>query len=203
MQPFEQLSGIVTLINRVNVDTDQIIPKQFLKKIGRTGFGEHLFHDWRYLDDGSDNPKFELNQPEFKGSSILLAGDNFGCGSSREHAPWALMEYGFRCVISTSFADIFFNNCYKNGMLPIIVNEDIHQQMIREVESSPGIMFHVDLQSQTVKSPSGINLSFNVDPFRKDFLLKGIDDIDWTLQFSNEIDEFEARQKQSAPWLWR
>ncbi|KAK3604269.1 hypothetical protein CHS0354_002077 [Potamilus streckersoni] len=202
MQAFKVLNGKTALLNRVNVDTDQIIPKQFLRKIGRTGFGGDLFFDWRYLEDGSDNPDFELNRPEFKGASILLAGDNFGCGSSREHAPWALSEYGFRSIISTSFADIFFNNCYKNGMLPIVVSPENHQMMVKEVETNPGCSFLIDLPSQTVRTHSGKNISFDIDPFRKEFMLKGMDDIGWTLQFESMIGAFEEKQRQQMPWLW-
>lgn len=203
MKSFTVLEGKVALLNRVNVDTDQIIPKQFLRKIGRTGFGEHLFHDWRYLDDGRPNPDFELNRNEFAGATILLAGDNFGCGSSREHAPWALEEYGFRCVISTSFADIFFNNCYKNGMLPLVVSPQNHAAMIKEVEAAPGVTFKVDLPTQKVTTPGGLEVSFEVDAFRKDFLIKGMDDIGWTMQFSDDISSFEERQQKQFSWLWR
>jgi len=190
-------------MNRVNVDTDQIIPKQFLKKIGRTGFGEFLFYDWRYIDGKAPNPDFELNLPVNKGAEILVAGDNFGCGSSREHAPWALLEYGIRSVISTSFADIFFNNCYKNGMLPIRVSEDFLALLMGELEEKPGSNLKIDLAAQTVTSVKGKVFKFEVDSFRKDFLLKGMDDIAWTLQFENMITAFEEKQKISSPWLWR
>lgn len=202
MEAYKKHSSVAAVMNRSNVDTDQIIPKQFLKKVERSGFGVHLFHDWRYLEDGSDNPEFELNRPEFKGAKILVAGDNFGCGSSREHAPWSIADYGFNTIISTSFADIFFNNCFKNGILPIKVDTDTLKALMDEVEASPGIEITVDLASQQITTPGGQAISFDVDPFRKDTLLKGLDDIGWTLQFEDKISEYEVQHRQQLPWLW-
>ncbi|WP_026960613.1 3-isopropylmalate dehydratase small subunit [Aliagarivorans taiwanensis] len=202
MEAYKKHSSVAAVMNRSNVDTDQIIPKQFLKKVERSGFGVHLFHDWRYLEDGSDNPEFELNRPEFKGAKILVAGDNFGCGSSREHAPWSIADYGFNTIISTSFADIFFNNCFKNGILPIKVDTDTLKALMDEVEANPGIEITVDLASQQISSPGGQAISFDVDPFRKDTLLKGLDDIGWTLQFEDKISEYEVQHRQQLPWLW-
>ena len=196
-------SGKVALLNRANVDTDQIIPKQFLKKIGKTGFGEHLFFDWRYLDNGELNTDFELNKKEFKGASILLTGDNFGCGSSREHAPWALLEYGFRIIISSSFADIFYNNCLKNGILPIQLLPTQIADLRQDFEPNKEVFYSVDLPKQILTDNQGNNISFEVDAFRKEFLLKGIDDIGWSLQFEKEITAFEQKQKQTHSWLWR
>jgi 3-isopropylmalate/(R)-2-methylmalate dehydratase small subunit len=195
MEPFSKHSGIVAALNQVNVDTDQIIPKQFLKRIERTGFGQFLFFDWRFLEDGSPNPSFELNRDEFKGASILLAGDNFGCGSSREHAPWALADYGFRVLIAPSFADIFYNNCFKNGMLPIRLPEAEVGRLFRKVESAPGYQLSIDLESQTISDAQGLSLRFDVDPFRRESLLKGLDDIGQTLQYERQIEEFEANRK--------
>ncbi|WP_026973452.1 3-isopropylmalate dehydratase small subunit [Aliagarivorans marinus] len=202
MEAYKKHSSVAAVMNRSNVDTDQIIPKQFLKKVERSGFGVHLFHDWRYLEDGSDNPEFELNRPEFKGAKILVAGDNFGCGSSREHAPWSIADYGFNTIISTSFADIFFNNCFKNGILPIKVDTDTLKALMDEVEANPGIEITVDLAAQQITTPGGQAISFDVDPFRKDTLLKGLDDIGWTLQFEDKISEYEVQHRQQLPWLW-
>ncbi|MFM2480025.1 3-isopropylmalate dehydratase small subunit [Celerinatantimonas sp. YJH-8] len=202
MQAYKTHTSIAAAMNRSNVDTDQIIPKQFLKKVERTGFGVHLFNDWRYLDDGSNNPEFELNQPEVQGAKILVAGDNFGCGSSREHAPWAIADYGFNTVISTSFADIFFNNCFKNGILPIKVSESELAMLFDELEAHPGSQLTVNLEQQTIATPSGATIQFDVDPFRKHSLLEGLDDIGWTLQHEPKITAFEQKQKQQLPWLW-
>ncbi|WP_221076878.1 3-isopropylmalate dehydratase small subunit [Agarivorans aestuarii] len=202
MQPYNKHNSVAAVMNRSNVDTDQIIAKQFLKKVERTGFGVHLFHDWRYLEDGSENPEFELNRPEFKGSKILIAGDNFGCGSSREHAPWSIADYGFNTIISTSYADIFFSNCFKNGILPIIVDAETLQALMDEVEAAPGISITIDLENQVIQTPAGKEVAFDVDPFRKETLSKGLDDIGWTLKFEDKIDEFEAKHKQQLPWLW-
>ncbi|MFM2484241.1 3-isopropylmalate dehydratase small subunit [Celerinatantimonas yamalensis] len=202
MQPYTTHTSIAAAMNRSNVDTDQIIPKQFLKKVERTGFGIHLFNDWRYLDDGSDNSEFELNQPAVQGAKILVAGDNFGCGSSREHAPWAIADYGFNTVISTSFADIFFNNCFKNGILPIKVTTDQLAALFAELEAHPGSQFSVDLKTQTVTTAAGLIIEFEVDQFRKHSLLEGLDDIGWTLQHEEKITAFEQQQKQALPWLW-
>jgi len=203
MEPYQKHFSKVALMNRANVDTDQIVPKQFLKKVSRQGFGQHLFHDWRFLADGSDNPEFELNQAEFAGAGILLAGDNFGCGSSREHAPWAIGDFGFNTIISTSYADIFYNNCFKNGILPVVVDQATWDTLRAEVEQFPGVQFDIDLENQMVATPGGTEVSFEVDPFRKNNLLKGLDDIAVSLQSEAEITAFEAKQKESRPWLWR
>jgi 3-isopropylmalate/(R)-2-methylmalate dehydratase small subunit len=184
------------------VDTDQIIPKQFLKKVERSGFGIHLFHDWRFLPDGRPNPDFELNKPAFQGARILVAGDNFGCGSSREHAPWAIADYGFNTIIATSFADIFFNNCFKNGILPITVDRTELDALITEIDANPGARFTVDLEEQTVETESGRVIRFTIDDFRKKNLLKGLDEIGLTLEFERQIAAFEAEQKTRLRWLW-
>jgi 3-isopropylmalate/(R)-2-methylmalate dehydratase small subunit len=193
MQPFTQHTGLVAAMDRANVDTDQIIPKQFLKRIERTGFGQFLFFDWRFLDDGSPNPQFELNDPKLAGASILLARRNFGCGSSREHAPWALEDYGFRVVISPSFADIFYNNCFKNGMLPITLSETDVDELFRR---AAGGQYHlsVDLEAQTLSDAAGLKLSFDVDPARKHCLLHGLDDIGLTLAHEDRITAYENRR---------
>jgi 3-isopropylmalate/(R)-2-methylmalate dehydratase small subunit len=181
-------------MDRVNVDTDQIIPKQFLKRIERTGFGQFLFFDWRFREDGSLNPEFELNQPRFAGASILLARANFGCGSSREHAPWALDDYGFRAVIAPSYADIFFNNCFKNGLLPVQLSEEQVDELFRRAESTPGYKLTVDLEKQSVNDDFGSEYKFEVDPFRRQCLLKGLDDIGLTLENEDKISQYESRQ---------
>jgi 3-isopropylmalate/(R)-2-methylmalate dehydratase small subunit len=202
MEPYVKHESITALMKRSNVDTDQIIPKQFLKKVGRTGFGVHLFHDWRYKPDGSDNPDFELNKPAFRGARILVTGDNFGCGSSREHAQWAIADYGINTIISTSFADIFNNNCFKNGILPIIVTEQELGVLMGEISNNEGEKFTVDLENQQVITAAGTTINFEIDEFRKENLLKGMDEIGLTLQHKDKIDNFEARQKQQLPWLW-
>jgi 3-isopropylmalate/(R)-2-methylmalate dehydratase small subunit len=194
MKPFTKHTGLVATLDRVNVDTDQIIPKQFLKRIERTGFGECLFYDWRFLDDGSANAEFELNQPRFKGASILLARANFGCGSSREHAPWALLDYGFCSIIAPSFADIFYNNCSKNGMLPVTLSEEQVERLFQQAAGDIGYELTVDLQRQWVTDDSGLRFSFEVDPFRRECLLKGLDDIGLTLQHEDKIREHEAQR---------
>jgi 3-isopropylmalate/(R)-2-methylmalate dehydratase small subunit len=176
------------------VDTDQIIPKQFLKRIERTGFEDALFFDWRFNADGTPNPDFELNQPRFKGASILLARANFGCGSSREHAPWALNDYGFRAVIAPSFADIFYNNCFKNGMLPIRLSEEQVEELFRRARASEGYQLLIDLERQTVSDDAGLEIKFEVDPFRRECLLNGLDDIGLTLQHESAIGDYEARR---------
>lgn len=212
MKAFTKHVGLVALLDRANVDTDQIIPKQFLKSIKRTGFGPNLFDEWRYLDVGQpyqDNSKrplnkdFVLNHERYQGASVLLARENFGCGSSREHAPWALDEYGFRTVIAPSYADIFFNNSFKNGLLPIILSDEEVDELFKEVEAAPGYQLTVDLQDQTVTSPSGKVYSFEIDEFRKHCLLNGLDDIGLTLQDGDAIATFEARHRASQPWLFR
>ena len=202
MKAYKNHTSVAALMNRSNVDTDQIIPKQFLKKVERTGFGIHLFHDWRFLDDGSENPEFELNKPAFKGAKILVAGDNFGCGSSREHAPWAIEDFGFNTIISTSYADIFYSNCFKNGILPIRVSKEELTALMAEIDANEGIEFTVDLPAQTVTTPGGIVINVEVDPFRKQSLIEGADDISWTLKHEAKISEFEAKNKQQFPWLW-
>lgn len=211
MQPFVKLEGLVAPLDRANVDTDAIIPKQFLKSIKRSGFGPNAFDEWRYLDHGepgmdnskrSLNPDFVLNQPRYQGASILLARENFGCGSSREHAPWALLDYGFRCIIAPSYADIFFNNCFKNGILPIALDAAEVDALFREVEANPGYQLLVDLEQQVVVSPSGQSFSFDVDAFRKHCLLNGLDDIGLTLQKVDQIKAFEVKHKAAQPWLF-
>ncbi len=202
MQPYTKHESIAALMNRSNVDTDQIIPKQFLKKVERSGFGVHLFHDWRYNDDGSDNAEFELNKPAFKGAKILVAGDNFGCGSSREHAPWAIADYGFNTIISTSYADIFYNNCFKNGILAIIVSQAQLDALMAEIAANEGVKFTVDLENRQVTTPAGNGFTFEIDPFRQGNLLSGLDDIGLTLKHVDKIDQYEAQHKQNYPWLW-
>ena len=192
MEPFVKIKGLVATLDRVNVDTDQIIPKQFLKRIERTGYGQFLFYDWRLNEDGSPNPGFELNAPQFKGASILLTRDNFGCGSSREHAPWALLEYGFHSILAPSFADIFYNNCFKNGMLPVQLPQDQISELFEWVGANPGAQLTVDLESQTLSGDS-MEYPFEVDPFRRDCLLKGLNDIDLTLKYEEQIREYESK----------
>jgi len=192
MEPFVKIKGLVATLDRVNVDTDQIIPKQFLKRIERTGYGQFLFYDWRLNEDGSPNPDFELNAPQFKGASILLTRDNFGCGSSREHAPWALLDYGFRSILAPSFADIFYNNCFKNGMLPVRLPQDQISELFEWVGANSGAQLTVDLESQTLSGDS-LEYPFEVDPFRRDCLLKGLNDIDLTLQYEEQIREYESK----------
>ncbi|MCH6569540.1 MAG: 3-isopropylmalate dehydratase small subunit [Acidobacteriota bacterium] len=192
MEPFVKIKGLVATLDRVNVDTDQIIPKQFLKRIEKTGYGQFLFFDWRLNEDGSPNPDFELNAPQFKGASILLTRDNFGCGSSREHAPWALLDYGFHSILAPSFADIFYNNCFKNGMLPVQLPQDQISDLFEWVGANPGAQLTVDLESQTLSGDS-LEYPFEVDPFRRDCLLKGLNDIDLTLQYEEQIREYESK----------
>ena len=191
MEAFKRLKGLVATLDRVNVDTDQIIPKQFLKRIERTGFGQFLFYDWRFDKDGALDPKFELNQPQYQGASILLARANFGCGSSREHAPWSLLDYGFRSIIAPSFADIFYNNCFKNGMLPIRLSEEQVEELFQRVRAHPGYQLAVDLETQTLEDDLGLSQSFEVDPFRRESLLKGLDEIGLTLQYEDQIGAYE------------
>jgi len=211
MEKFVRLNGLVAPLDRPNVDTDAIIPKQFLKSIKRTGFGVNLFDAWRYLDAGEPgmdnsrrplNTSFVLNQPRYVGAQILLARENFGCGSSREHAPWALMDYGFRVVIAPSFADIFFNNCFKNGLLPVVLDAAAVDQLFREVEPVSGYRLTVDLAQQRVTTPAGQSFDFSIDPFRKDCLLNGLDEIGLTLKHADEIRAFEARRRAEQPWLF-
>ncbi|MBI3141113.1 MAG: 3-isopropylmalate dehydratase small subunit [Rhodocyclales bacterium] len=211
MRKFTQLDGLVAPLDRANVDTDAIIPKQFLKSIKRSGFGPNLFDEWRYLDHGEPgqdsskrplNPKFVLNEPRYRGASILLTRDNFGCGSSREHAPWALEDYGFRALVGTSFADIFYNNCFKNGLLPIKLPAAEVDALFRQAQETPGYRLRIDLEAQTVTRPDGKALGFDVDSFRKYCLLNGFDDIGLTLRHADQIREFEARRRIEQPWLF-
>jgi len=202
MQAYKKHESTAALMKRSNVDTDQIIPKQFLKKVERTGFGKHLFHDWRFNEDGSDNTEFELNKPVFKGANILVVGDNFGCGSSREHAPWAIADYGFNTIISSSYADIFYNNCFKNSILPIVATKEQLASLMDEVAANEGVKFIVDLENQQLTTPAGNGFKFDVDASRKNNLLKGLDDIGLTLQHTDLIDQYEEKHKQSYPWLW-
>ena len=211
MKAFTQVTGLVAPLDRANVDTDQIIPKQFLKSIKRTGFGPNLFDEWRYLDVGyayQDNSKrplnkdFVLNAERYQGASVLLARENFGCGSSREHAPWALEEYGFRSIIAPSYADIFFNNSFKNGLLPIILSDAEVDELFKQVEANPGYELTIGLAAQTVTRPDGTVYHFEVDAFRKHCLLNGLDDIGLTLQEAAAIGAFEARHRAAQPWLF-
>lgn len=203
LESFTTLTGLVLPLDRVNVNTDEITPARFLKSIKRTGFSEVLFANWRYLGDGrAPNPDFVLNQPRYQGVSILLADDNFGCGSSREHAPWAIREYGFRCLIAPSFADIFYNNCFNNSILPITLDQAVVRQLFSEVEAQEGYSLHVDLAAQTVTTPSGQVFTFPIDAFKKEALLLGLDNIGWTLSHNDDIAAYEARRKQEAPWLF-
>ena len=211
MQKFEKFTGIVCPLDRSNVDTDAIIPKQFLKSIKRSGFGPNLFDEWRYLDHGEPgmdnsqrplNPDFVLNDPRYAGASILLARENFGCGSSREHAPWALEDYGFKVIIAPSFADIFFNNTFKNGVLPIPLAAEVVDVLFARANGEAALQIAVDLEAQTLTLPDGEQIAFEVDPFRKHCLLEGLDDIGLTLQHVDEIKAYEARRKAEAPWLF-
>ena len=211
MTPFETVTGIVAPLDRLNVDTDQIIPKQFLKSIKRTGFGDNLFDAWRFDDEGAMgktpnerrlNPDFVLNRPRYQDARILLARDNFGCGSSREHAVWALLEFGFRCVIAPSYADIFLSNCFKNGLLPIVLDEDTVDNLFNVTTATPGFEILVNLPLQEVRLPSGDRLRFAMDPFKKETLIKGLDDIDLTLEHREAIAAFEAEHRQRMPWIF-
>lgn len=211
MERFEKLTAVVMPLDRSNVDTDAIIPKQYLKSVKRTGFGPTLFDDWRYLDPGEPgmdhgqrrvNPDFVLNDPRYQGARILLARKNFGCGSSREHAVWALTDYGFRVVIAPSFADIFFGNSFKNGLLPVVLDEAIIDRLFEEVQAHPGYTLTVDLEGQVITTASGDAFPFEVEPFRRHCLLNGLDDIGLTLQHGDEIRAYEARRRAEAPWLF-
>jgi 3-isopropylmalate/(R)-2-methylmalate dehydratase small subunit len=211
MKPFTVLDAIVAPLDRANVDTDAIIPKQFLKSIKRSGFGPNLFDEWRYLDVGQPgqdcstrpkNPDFVLNQPRYQGAQVLLARDNFGCGSSREHAPWALEDYGFRVIIAPSFADIFFNNCFKNGLLPIVLPAETVDALFRQCEATEGYRLKVDLAAQTITPPNGEVIRFDVDPFRKECLLNGWDDIGLTLRHADKIRAFEEKRRAEHPYYF-
>jgi len=212
MQPFKQLNGLVAPLDRANVDTDAIIPKQFLKSIKRSGFGPNAFDEWRYLDHGEPgmdntkrkiNPDFVLNQTRYQGASILLTRENFGCGSSREHAPWALEDYGFKVVIAPSYADIFYNNCFKNGMLPIVLQTAVIDTLFAQVDAIQGYKLNVDLVAQTVNTPSGDIYSFEVDAFHKHCLINGLDDIGLTMQQQDKIKLFEQKHQLAQPWLFQ
>jgi 3-isopropylmalate/(R)-2-methylmalate dehydratase small subunit len=212
MKPFTQHQGLVAPMDRDNVDTDAIIPKQFLKSIRKTGFGPNLFDEWRYLDVGQPeqdpasrqpNPDFVLNQPRYAGASVLLARHNFGCRLSREHAPWAIEQYGFRTIIAPSYADIFFNNCFKNGLLPIVLPEDVVDALFNAVHATPGFALSIDLAAQTIAQPNGQTIAFDVQPFRKYCLLNGFDDIGLTLRHADKIKTFEAARLAAKPWLAR
>ncbi len=201
MKPFKELTGIAAPMDLINIDTDMIIPKQFLKTIQRSGLGKNLFDEMRYNDDGSEKADFVLNREPYRHASILVAGDNFGCGSSREHAPWALEDFGIRCVIAPSFADIFHNNCFKNGILPIRLPEETVNALMEKADRGQNAMFTVDLERQVVVDPDGVEISFEVDPFRKHCLLNGLDDIGLTLQKGGAIDGYEAARAETAPWV--
>ncbi|MBA2391349.1 MAG: 3-isopropylmalate dehydratase small subunit [Ktedonobacteraceae bacterium] len=202
MEPFTTLTGLVAPLDRTNVNTDEITPARFLKTIKRTGFEDALFANWRFRNDGTPDPDFVLNLPRYQGARILLAGDNFGCGSSREHAPWAIHDYGFRCLIAPSFADIFYNNCFNNSLLPITLDEAIVQELMAEVEAHEGYILHIDLATQTVTTPLQRQIHFEIDKFRKEALLNGLDNIGWTLSHNDEIAAYEDRRKQETPWLF-
>lgn len=200
MEPLIRHTGLVVPLDRPNVDTDQIVPKQFLKRTSRTGFGEVLFYHWRYLDDGkTPNPDFVLNRPEYQGASILLARRNFGCGSSREHAPWALADYGFRVLIAPSFADIFYNNCFQNGLLPIQLDEDIVEELFRRTGQYPRYQLTVDLEQRSIQDEYGLSVGFDLDPFRRECLMRGLDDIGWTLQHEDKIAAYEQKHGLGSP----
>jgi 3-isopropylmalate/(R)-2-methylmalate dehydratase small subunit len=200
MEPFKKHTGIVALLDLPNVDTDQIIPKQFLKRIERTGFGRFLFYDWRFIDGKKPNPEFEMNGDRYRGASILVTRANFGCGSSREHAPWALLDYGYRCIIAPSFADIFYNNCFKNGILPVRLSESQVETLFQRVRGTPGYSLTVDLEKKNVISSDGLEFSFEVDDFRRRCLLGGLDDIGLTLQYEEEIRAYETHHPEAAPF---
>ncbi len=203
MEPFITLDALVAPLDRENVNTDDITPVRYLKSIRRTGFGPALFANWRYLDtQGTPNPDFVLNQPRYQGAHILLTRDNFGAGSSREHAPWALLEYGFRCIIAPSFADIFFNNCFNNGILPITLESKEVDVLFAEVMAQAGYRLSVDLPSQTITTPSARRFEFKIDNFKKEALLKGLDNIGWTLQHADDIARYEERRRQETPWVF-
>ena len=202
MEKFTSLTGIAAPLPMINVDTDMIIPKQFLKTIKRTGLGRNLFDEMRYNPDGSEKPDFVLNKRAYRKASILVAGANFGCGSSREHAPWALLDFGIRCVIAPSFADIFYNNCFKNGILPIALPQSEIDKLLDDAERGENAVISVDLEKQEIRGPDGGCITFDIDPFRKHCLLNGLDDIGLTLQKARAIDSFESKNKAAQPWLW-
>ena len=201
MKKFDQLNGVAAPLNILNIDTDMIIPKQFLKTIKRSGLGANLFDEMRFTQDGEEIADFVLNREPYRGAEIIVAGDNFGCGSSREHAPWALLDFGIRCVISTSFADIFYNNCFKNGILPITVSADDRDALMADAADVENPELSIDLETQTIRRPNGVEVSFEIDPFRKQCLLEGLDDIGLTLEKGGSIDSFEATRAEEKPWL--
>ncbi len=201
MEKFTTLTGVPAPMDMINIDTDMIIPKQFLKSIKRTGFGPSLFFEMRYLDDGSENPDFVLNKPQYRDAKILIAGDNFGCGSSREHAPWALLDFGITCVIAPSFADIFYNNCFKNGILPITLGKEDVEKLLDDAERGANATLTIDLEAQTIQGPDGGEISFEVEEFKKHCLLNGLDDIALTMEHEAKITDFEEGQKTAQPWL--
>ncbi len=201
MEKFKTFKGIAAPFNILNVDTDKIIPKQFLTTIKRTGLGKHVFDEMRYQKDGSNNPNFILNKKPYDKSNILIAGDNFGCGSSREHAPWALKDFGIKCIISTSFADIFYNNSFKNGLLPIMVTKDERDALLEDAKDKENPEIEIDLENQEIRRPNGAKIKFNIDPFRKKCLLEGLDDIGLTELYENKIKSFERSRSNKHPWL--
>ena len=203
MEKFTRLTGIAAPMDAINVDTDQIIPKLHLRTIERTGLGKVLFDELRFHPDGTEKPEFILNRPPWREAEILVAGDNFGCGSSREHAPWALLDFGIRCIVSTSFADIFYNNCFKNGILPVTVPRDALDALMADASDRENPVLTVDLETQEITRPNGAVLGFTIDEFRRDCLLNGLDDIGLTMQKVDRIDAFEARQREQQPWLYR
>ena len=200
MEKFNKLRGVAAPLNMINIDTDKLIPKQFLKTIKRTGLGKHLFNEMRFNEDGSEKPDFVLNKAAYRDSNIIVAGDNFGCGSSREHAPWALLDFGIKCVISTSFADIFYNNCFKNGILPIVVNKQQLDQLMDDAENGANAVLDIDLEAQEITRPNGESVTFEIDEFRKHCLINGLDDIGLTMKKEKNIDSFEKKRATEQPW---
>ena len=200
MEKFNKLRGVAAPLNMINIDTDKLIPKQFLKTIKRTGLGKHLFNEMRFNEDGSEKPDFVLNKAAYRDSNINVAGDNFGCGSSREHAPWALLDFGIKCVISTSFADIFYNNCFKNGILPIVVNKQQLEQLMDDAENGANAVLGIDLEAQEITRPNGESVTFEIDEFRKHCLINGLDDIGLTMEKEKNIDSFEKKRATEQPW---
>ena len=200
MEKFDKLRGVAAPFNMINIDTDKLIPKQFLKTIKRTGLGKHLFNEMRFNEDGSEKPDFVLNKAAYRGSNIIVAGDNFGCGSSREHAPWALLDFGIKCVISTSFADIFYNNCFKNGILPIVVTKQQLDQLMDDAENGANAVLDIDLEAQEITRPNGESIIFEIDEFRKHCLINGLDDIGLTMEKEKNIDSFEKKRATEQPW---
>ena len=200
MEKFNKLRGVAAPLNMINIDTDKLIQKQFLKTIKRTGLGKHLFNEMRFNEDGSEKPDFVLNKAAYRGSNIIVAGDNFGCGSSREHAPWALLDFGIKCVISTSFADIFYNNCFKNGILPIVVTKQQLDQLMDDAENGANAVLDIDLEAQEITRPNGESIIFEIDEFRKHCLINGLDDIGLTMEKEKNIDSFEKKRATEQPW---